>query len=83
MTVREYKLPDPGEGLTEAEIVTWQVKVGDVIPDMGPCKGLARAVAAYNAVLPPLHNALAAAAQAKAHGHAQLATIWQAADNLH
>jgi 2-oxoisovalerate dehydrogenase E2 component (dihydrolipoyl transacylase) len=31
MTVREYKLPDPGEGLTEAEIVTWQVKVGDVI----------------------------------------------------
>ncbi|MBK5119204.1 hypothetical protein IQ288_04845 [Burkholderia sp. R-69980] len=59
------------------------VKVGDVIPDMGPCKGLARAVAAYNAVLPPLHTAFAAAAQAKAHGHAQLATIWQAADNLH
>jgi 2-oxoisovalerate dehydrogenase E2 component (dihydrolipoyl transacylase) len=31
MAVHEYKLPDPGEGLTEAEIVTWQVKVGDVI----------------------------------------------------
>ena len=31
MAVNEYKLPDPGEGLTEAEIVTWQVKVGDVI----------------------------------------------------
>ena len=31
MAVREYKLPDPGEGLTEAEIVTWQVKVGDVV----------------------------------------------------
>ena len=31
MTVREYKLPDPGEGLTEAEIVTWMVKVGDVV----------------------------------------------------
>ncbi len=27
----EYKLPDPGEGLTEAEIVTWRVKVGDTI----------------------------------------------------
>ncbi len=27
----EYKLPDPGEGLTEAEIVAWKVKVGDVV----------------------------------------------------
>ncbi len=27
----EYKLPDPGEGLTEAEIVGWRVKVGDVV----------------------------------------------------
>src|SRR5918996_5502736 len=27
----EYKLPDPGEGLTEAEIVSWKVKVGDVV----------------------------------------------------
>ena len=27
----DYKLPDPGEGLTEAEIVTWRVAVGDVI----------------------------------------------------
>ncbi len=27
----EYLLPDVGEGLTEAEIVTWKVKVGDVI----------------------------------------------------
>jgi 2-oxoisovalerate dehydrogenase E2 component (dihydrolipoyl transacylase) len=31
VAVNEYKLPDPGEGLTEAEIVTWLVKVGDVI----------------------------------------------------
>ncbi|MDI6910796.1 dihydrolipoamide acetyltransferase family protein [Nocardioides sp.] len=27
----EYKLPDPGEGLTEAEIVKWHVAVGDVV----------------------------------------------------
>ena len=27
----EYKLPDPGEGLTEAEIVSWKVKVGDTV----------------------------------------------------
>lgn len=27
----EYKLPDVGEGLTEAEIVTWKVKVGDEV----------------------------------------------------
>src|SRR3954466_9766101 len=27
----EYKLPDVGEGLTEAEVVAWKVKVGDVV----------------------------------------------------
>ena len=31
MSVNEYKLPDVGEGLTEAEIVAWKVKVGDTI----------------------------------------------------
>jgi pyruvate dehydrogenase E2 component (dihydrolipoamide acetyltransferase) len=31
MTVREFRLPDPGEGLTEAEIVSWRVAVGDTI----------------------------------------------------
>jgi 2-oxoisovalerate dehydrogenase E2 component (dihydrolipoyl transacylase) len=29
--VAEYLLPDVGEGLTEAEIVSWRVKVGDTI----------------------------------------------------
>jgi 2-oxoisovalerate dehydrogenase E2 component (dihydrolipoyl transacylase) len=29
--MHEYKLPDVGEGLTEAEIVSWRVKVGDTI----------------------------------------------------
>ena len=27
----EFKLPDVGEGLTEAEIVTWKVKEGDEV----------------------------------------------------
>lgn len=27
----EFRLPDPGEGLQEAEIVTWRVAVGDVV----------------------------------------------------
>ncbi len=27
----DFKLPDVGEGLTEAEIVTWKVQVGDVL----------------------------------------------------
>ncbi|WP_068266373.1 dihydrolipoamide acetyltransferase family protein [Janibacter limosus] len=29
MAVKNFNLPDPGEGLTEAEITTWKVKVGD------------------------------------------------------
>ena len=79
------------ENALNARIAQWRgtcldgstVKVGDVIPDMGPCKALSRAVAAYNAVLPPLHTAFASAVQARSHGHAQLATIWQAADHVH
>ncbi|MDX6309044.1 MAG: hypothetical protein QOI06_2090 [Nocardioidaceae bacterium] len=31
MAESEFKLPDVGEGLTEAELVTWMVKVGDTI----------------------------------------------------
>jgi len=31
MAVRHFNLPDPGEGLLEAEIITWKVKVGDVV----------------------------------------------------
>ncbi len=31
MTVQSFRLPDVGEGLTEAEIVTWKVKPGDTV----------------------------------------------------
>ena len=31
MAVKTFNLPDPGEGLTEAEIVTWKVKPGDTV----------------------------------------------------
>ena len=29
--VKTFKLPDVGEGLTEAEIISWKVKVGDTV----------------------------------------------------
>jgi 2-oxoisovalerate dehydrogenase E2 component (dihydrolipoyl transacylase) len=31
--LKEFKLPDVGEGLTEADIVTWRVKPGDQVED--------------------------------------------------
>ncbi|TWE11346.1 dihydrolipoamide acetyltransferase family protein [Rudaeicoccus suwonensis] len=31
MGVKQFNLPDPGEGLVEAEIVTWKVKAGDTV----------------------------------------------------
>ncbi|MDR6970025.1 dihydrolipoamide acetyltransferase family protein [Leifsonia shinshuensis] len=31
MAVREFALPDLGEGLTESELVTWKVAVGDTV----------------------------------------------------
>ncbi|MEO6020864.1 MAG: dihydrolipoamide acetyltransferase family protein [Knoellia sp.] len=31
MSVKHFNLPDPGEGLLEAEIVEWKVKVGDTV----------------------------------------------------
>ena len=31
MAIKTFNLPDPGEGLTEAEIVEWKVAVGDTV----------------------------------------------------
>ena len=31
MTLNKFNLPDVGEGLTEAEIVSWKVKPGDTV----------------------------------------------------
>lgn len=31
--LREFKMPDVGEGLTEAEILKWYVKAGDTVTD--------------------------------------------------
>jgi pyruvate dehydrogenase E2 component (dihydrolipoamide acetyltransferase) len=31
VAIKEFRLPDPGEGLVEADIVTWRVAVGDAI----------------------------------------------------
>ncbi|GAA1435614.1 dihydrolipoamide acetyltransferase family protein [Microlunatus lacustris] len=31
MAIREFRLPDPGEGLVEADVVTWRVAVGDTV----------------------------------------------------
>src|SRR4030095_9434807 len=33
MSVYQFKLPDIGEGIAEAEIVAWHVKVGDTIEE--------------------------------------------------
>jgi 2-oxoisovalerate dehydrogenase E2 component (dihydrolipoyl transacylase) len=30
-TIQQFRLPDVGEGLTEAEIVSWKVKIGDTV----------------------------------------------------
>ncbi len=33
MSEQQFRLPDVGEGLTEADIVTWRVKPGDTVTD--------------------------------------------------
>src|ERR1700680_3101346 len=55
--VRQFRLPDVGEGLTEADIVTWRVKPGDrvtvnqVIVDIETAKAVVELPSPYEGVV--------------------------------
>ncbi|MER6672210.1 dihydrolipoamide acetyltransferase family protein [Streptomyces sp. NPDC000983] len=51
-SVREFKMPDVGEGLTEAEILKWYVKVGDTVTDGQPVCEVETAKAAVELPIP-------------------------------
>jgi pyruvate dehydrogenase E2 component (dihydrolipoamide acetyltransferase) len=57
----EYKLPDVGEGLTEAEIVSWKVKVGDqveindVVVEIETAKSLVELPSPYAGTVTAIH----------------------------
>ncbi|GAB2777675.1 dihydrolipoamide acetyltransferase family protein [Nocardioides salsibiostraticola] len=59
----DYKLPDVGEGLTEAEIVTWMVKVGDeiaindIVVEIETAKSLVELPSPYAGTVTALHVA--------------------------
>jgi pyruvate dehydrogenase E2 component (dihydrolipoamide acetyltransferase) len=58
---RQFKLPDVGEGLTEAEIVSWKVKAGDtirvndVVVEIETAKSLVELPSPYAGVVAELH----------------------------
>ncbi|MGN6250727.1 MAG: dihydrolipoamide acetyltransferase family protein [Marmoricola sp.] len=57
----DYKLPDVGEGLTEAEIVSWKVKVGDevkvndVVVEIETAKSLVELPSPYAGTVTAIH----------------------------
>ncbi|MGA4684603.1 biotin/lipoyl-containing protein, partial [Micromonospora sp. AB353] len=57
MSVQQFRLPDVGEGLTEAEIVTWRVAPGDpvglndVIVDIETAKAVVELPSPYAGVV--------------------------------
>jgi 2-oxoisovalerate dehydrogenase E2 component (dihydrolipoyl transacylase) len=59
--VKQFKLPDVGEGLTEAEIVTWKVKPGDtvkvndIIVEIETAKSLVELPCPFAGVITELH----------------------------
>ncbi|WP_395640913.1 dihydrolipoamide acetyltransferase family protein [Pseudolysinimonas sp.] len=61
MTLREFRLPDLGEGLTESDLVTWRVAEGDVvalnqiIADVETAKALVELPSPYTGVVAELH----------------------------
>jgi pyruvate dehydrogenase E2 component (dihydrolipoamide acetyltransferase) len=63
MALREFKLPDPGEGLTEAELVTWHVAVGDtvkvndIVVEVETAKSLVELPVPFSGTVASLHAA--------------------------
>ena len=61
--VKQFNLPDVGEGLTEAEIVTWHVKPGDTVAvndtlvEVETAKSLVELPSPYAGVIAELHAA--------------------------
>jgi 2-oxoisovalerate dehydrogenase E2 component (dihydrolipoyl transacylase) len=61
--IREFPLPDLGEGLTESEIVAWRVAVGDrvelnqIIADIETAKAVVELPSPYSGVITALHAA--------------------------
>ncbi|NUR59019.1 MAG: 2-oxo acid dehydrogenase subunit E2 [Catenulispora sp.] len=64
MSTREFRLPDLGEGLTEAEIVSWHVAVGDpvavdqVVCEVETAKATVEVPCPYAGVVVELHGAV-------------------------
>ena len=62
-TTEQFNLPDVGEGLTEAEIATWDVKVGDtvdvnqIIVEIETAKSLVELPSPFAGVVAQLHAA--------------------------
>lgn len=54
------------------------VHPGDIVPDMGPCRGLKAAVSHFEAVRGPLHESHARLQKVKAGAIAQLEVAWRA-----
>ena len=61
--IRDFALPDLGEGLTESEIVAWRVAVGDrvelnqIIADVETAKAVVELPSPYSGVITALHAA--------------------------
>ena len=63
MPIQQFRLPDPGEGLTEAEIVTWRVakgdtvKVNDIVVEVETAKSLVELPVPFAGTVASLHAA--------------------------
>jgi 2-oxoisovalerate dehydrogenase E2 component (dihydrolipoyl transacylase) len=61
MTLREFRLPDLGEGLTESDIVAWRIAEGDsvelnqIIAEVETAKALVELPSPYSGVVAALH----------------------------